>query len=361
MACTTFGATSDTASTTDQDTTIASPTTTAAPPDPGVVWRERPRAYPTPAGWTHVEGILDDGVSAAMHGYGVNLTWCAVPLDFGTAAPLCAGSNSITYSASLPKVAMGVAAVEAFAGDLDHVVSDYTAYAAHAAALQVSIDSELGNDTPAEVVSRAENAAERQTPTTVGDLVYAMIKFSDNEAYNRLVDLIAKQPVTETGTTFQYVNSLTARVDPQLAEDFHIGNYMNKVVGGDWNHLTAAGASRYLAAVVAAADGDVPASQLDTVRPGQLTTPRAARTVLEAMYDQTRTTKIPADLPESTVANKTGETSTVSHDMAVIGTQSGRIVLVAVSSRSAAAYPPDAEMGTTARDVVSALGGPQRL
>ena len=345
----------------DTATETAAPSTPAAPSDPGTVWKENPKSQPTPAAWSSIKDILDDGVTTATQDYGADLSWCAIALDIKDTPQVCVGSDRTSYSASLPKVAIGVAAVEAFDGDLDEEVSGYSPYADHAAGLQVSVDEAMGRTTPAEVIERAEEAEAEETPTTVGDLIYSAIKFSDNDAYNELVDLISERPVTKNRTTFAYINSISERIDADLAENFHVGNYMNFIVGSDWNHLTASGASEYLAALVAAADGDVADDKLDTVRPGQLTTPRAARTVLEAMYDQTRTTKIPADLPSSAVANKTGETDTESHDMAVLGTKSGRIALVAVSTFPSGAYPPDEEMGATARKVVQALGGPERL
>lgn len=359
---------------TDTTPEAAPPTATSQTPaepeaDPGgPVWRLAPQQVAAPAGWKKVAGMLEDAV-AESSGQGVTITWCAIAIDLEGSPQVCAGQDQMAYSASLPKVAMGIAAIEAFDGKLDKQMMDYTPWADRAAALEVSVEEAMGQTPAPQVAKRAETSQKKQTKTTLGDLVYAAIKFSDNDAYNQLVDLVAETPaaqsagrktgVSGSSATFAYVNSIAAR--KQLDEGFHVGNYMNVIVGGDWNHLTASGTADYLAAIVSAADGEVADGDLDTRPSGAITTPRAARFVLESMYDQYRTTKIPAELPADTVANKTGETDTESHDMAVLGTESGRLVLVAVSTFWAGAYPPDAEMGPLAEQVVAALGGPASL
>lgn len=343
---------------------------TAAPDvDPGgPVWRTHPEQVAAPAGWKKVPGMLEDAVAESAAG-GVSITWCAIAVDVIDTPRVCTGQDTMAYSASLPKVAMGIAAIEAFDGEVDEEVLDYTPWADRAAALEVAVDEAMGDTVSPQVARRAEKAQDEQTPTTLGDLVYAAIRFSDNDAYNQLVDLVAETPAAQAAgkkagasgafATFALVNSIAAREG--LDEDFHVGNYMNMIVGGDWNHLTASATADYLAAVVTAADGQVADDALDRRADGAITTPRAARFVLESMHDQYRTTKIPADLPEDAVANKTGETDTESHDMAVIGTESGRLVLVAVSTFWAGAYPPDEEMGPLAEQIVEALGGPVAL
>ena len=160
-------------------------------------------------------------------------------------------------------------------------------------------------------------------------------------------------------TAFEYVDAITARVG--IDEDFHVGAYFNVPESGDWNHITASSATDYLSALVKAADGEVTDENLNERAPEALATPKTARAVLSAMAQQFRSTKIPGELPAGTFANKTGETDTESHDLAVVGTKSGRYVLTAVSSFYSGANPPDEQLAETAKDVVDALGGSERL
>src|SRR5699024_5330355 len=112
---------------------------------------------------------------------------------------------------------------------------------------------------------------------------------------------------------FTAINTVTARVG--LDDDFHSGNYYTEdhwYLSADESSLDAASAARYLTELVRAADDD-----RSTGRP-LLTDPRIARYVLDAMLVKERNHKIPGELLAGTAANMTGETDTVSHDLAVV-------------------------------------------
>src|SRR5699024_6447318 len=82
-----------------------------------------------------------------------------------------------------------------------------------------------------------------------------------------------------------------------------------------------------------------------------LTDPGIARYVLDAMLEQERTDKIPGELPAGTAANKTGETDTVSHDLAVVNTAQGRLVVAMVSSADGLGGGPDEVVAEAAAEV----------
>lgn len=76
------------------------------------------------------------------------------------------------------------------------------------------------------------------------------------------------------------------------------------------------------------------------------------------MLEQERTDKIPGELPAGTAANKTGETDTVSHDLAVVNTAQGRLVVAMVSSADGLGGGPDEVVAEAAAEVVDLFGGP---
>lgn len=339
------------------------------------VWSEDAEKFdaPSSAELKEIDGLLSDSVDDAA-AQGVTLTWCLRSIDAKKPVEECVGDDETTFAASIPKLAAAVAAIEAYEGNLDEVVIDeYTPWSAGNAGLRASYDESMGEDADAAVTSAAEAAQEDDTPTTLGDLVAASIAYSDNDAVNELIDVIPDGPAfgeveattsasasePSDMTAFEYIDAITARLG--IEEDFHVGAYFNEPESGDWNHITASSAAEYLTALVAAADGEVTDENLNEVAPDALTTPKTARVVLSAMAQQFRSTKIPGELPTGTFANKTGETDTESHDLAVVGTKSGRYVLSAVSSFYAGANPPDEQLTETAKDVVGVLGGSERL
>src|SRR5699024_1803082 len=78
----------------------------------------------------------------------------------------------------------------------------------------------------------------------------------------------------------------------------------------------------------------------------------------DAMLEQGRTDKIPGELPAGTAANKSGETDTVSHDLAVVNTAQGRRVVAMVSSADGLGGGPDEGVAEAAAEVVGLCGGP---
>ena len=338
------------------------------------VWETDPESSDAPpkADLKEIDELLSDSVDEASAS-GITLTWCLRSLDVEKPVEECVGDDETTFAASIPKIAVAVAALEAYEGELDEVViDDYTPWSAGNAGLRASYDEAMGEEADDAVTSAAEAAQEDEEPTTLGDLVAASIAYSDNDAVNELIDVMSDGPAfgevdegenasssASSMTSFEYVDEITDRIG--LAEDFHVGAYFNEPESGDWNHITSSAAADYLAALVGVADGDSAGEDLHKVDDGALTSPKIARTVLSAMAQQFRSTKIPGELPTGTFANKTGETDTESHDLAVVGTKSGRYVLSAVSSFYSGATPPDEQLAETAKEVVDVLGGPERL
>ena len=338
------------------------------------VWSDDAEQFdaPSSADLKEIDELLSDSVDDAA-AQGVTLTWCLRSLDTKKPVDECVGDDETTFAASIPKLAAAVAAIEAYEGNLDEVVIDeYTPWSAGNAGLRASYDESMGEEADDAVTLAAEAAQEDDEPTTLGDLVAASIAYSDNDAVNELIDVIPDGPAfgdveadassasaASDMTAFEYIDAITARLG--IEEDFHVGAYFNQPESGDWNHITSSSAAEYLSALVAAADGEVTDENLNEVAPDALTTPKTARAVLSAMAQQFRSTKIPGELPAGTFANKTGETDTESHDLAVVGTKSGRFVLSAVSSFYAGANPPDEQLAETAKEVVGVLGGSERL
>lgn len=341
---------------------------------------------------------IDELFSAAVEdsaANGVTLTWCLQSLDTKEPVSECVGDDETTFAASIPKLAVTVAAIEAYEGELDTEIIDYyTPWSAGNAGLRAQYDEAMGREADEDVSEAADEAQANDTPTTLGDLVAASISYSDNDAVNELIDAMADGPAfgktdanadadatngkgasedededpgmgedagddASTMTSFEYIDALTDRIG--IAEEFHVGAYFNQLESGDWNHITASTAAEYLHALVTAADSEATGETLNEVAPDALTSPKVARTVLSAMAQQFRSTKIPGDLPTGTYANKTGETDTESHDLAVVGTKNGRYVLSAVSNFPEGTTAPDEQLAETAKDVVGVLGGSERL
>lgn len=286
----------------------------ARKPDGRVEIRSDWTPMPLPPGWSRVRPILASAVDQAAD-LGLDLTYCVQAVDAEDERHVCAGSGDEMYAASVTKIAYAVGALEAWGGDPDAKI--------------------LYGD-------------------TVGEVVDDAITVSDNDAADRLVRLAALGPDAVRDDPFDAINAISARVG--LDDAFHSGNYYTLGYwSADWSHLTAEGAMRYVTELVRAADGRAEAG----TRP--LTTPRVARYVLDAMYRQERTTKIPRELPAGSTANKTGETDTVSHDVGVVNTASGRYSVVAISTASGLFAGPEDIVAETTAAVVRALGGGARF
>lgn len=274
--------------------------------DPGRVVR------PVPPGWGEVGPLLEGAVSGAAEG-GFGLAECVVAIDAPDEPVACAGDDQPRYAASVIKLAYAVAALEAWNADLD-----------------------------------AETPYGR-----LGDLLEAAITVSDNEAANTLYDLSVEGPAApDTSDPLEAINAITDRVG--LAAEFHTGGAFRYEWTGDMSTVTAGGSARYLAELVRAADGRAPREQA-------LTSPEVARLVLGAMTRQQRLWKLPAELLEGSTANKTGETDSESHDIAVINTASGRYAVAVVGTALSEVDTPDDVIAGLGRDVVGALGGAARF
>ena len=282
-------------------------------PDGHVHLDEAGGPHRLPAGWADVPAVLTGAVDAAGDD-GLDLSLCVRAIDSPTAPMRCAGGVERAYAASVTKLAYAVGALEAWEGDAE---------------------------------------AEAPLGATVGDLVDQAISVSDNEAADLLALLSASGPGALDADPFTAINTVTARVG--LDDDFHSGNYYTEdhwYLSADESSLDAASAARYLTELVRAADDD-----RSTGRP-LLTDPGIARYVLDAMLEQERTDKIPGELPAGTAANKTGETDTVSHDLAVVNTAQGRLVVAMVSSADGLGGGPDEVVAEAAAEVVDLFGGP---
>ncbi|MCT1710931.1 class A beta-lactamase-related serine hydrolase [Dietzia cinnamea] len=274
----------------------------------GHVWDPGRVERPLPARWAEVRPLLDRAVAdAAAEGH--EIAACVLAIDSPDERLVCAGDDEPRYAASVIKVAFAVGALEAWEDDLD-----------------------------------------ARTPYgKLGDLLDAALTVSDNDAANLLYDLSATGPdAAATDDPVTALNAIADRVG--LSEQFHTGGAFRFGWTGDWSRVSARGSVEYLTELVRAADGRAP-------RGTALTSPAVARTVLDTMLRQERRWKLPGLLPEGTAANKTGETDTESHDIAVVNTASGRYAIAVIGSASSMAAGPDEVMTHLGSDVVAALGG----
>lgn len=282
-----------------------------AVPD-GLVWDTAHTARPLPAGWAKVQALLTETVGQARD-EGHELAACVLAIDSADERIVCAGDDEPRYAASVIKVAYAVGALEAWGGD-------------------------PGAETPY---------------GRLGDLLEDAITVSDNEAANLLYDLSVEGPTAPgTDDPITALNTIADRVD--LAEEFHTGGAFRYEWTGDWSRVSARGGVNYLNELVRAAD--------DRGTPGErLTSPTVARQVLALMLEQDRNWKLPDKLRAGSVANKTGETDTESHDIAVVNTASGRYAIAVIGSANGMYSTPDHLMSDLGSDVVEALGGAVRF
>lgn len=284
----------------------------AAPPPDGRVENPDWSARSLPPGWTQVGPLIANAVADARDG-GHELAVCVLAIDSPDERRACSGDDEPRYAASVIKVAYAIGALEAWGGD-----------------------------------ARAE--------TPFGDLdelLEQAITVSDNDAANLLYALTVEGPTApDTGTPITALNAIADRVG--LAEEFHTGGAFDYAWTGDWSRVSARGSVEYLTELVRAADGRGPEGR-------SLTTPKVAREVLDLMLQQERQWKLPNRLPAGTTANKTGETETESHDIAVINTESGRYAIAVIGSASGIFSSSDAVIADLGYDVVRALGGAARF
>lgn len=270
---------------------------------------------PVPSGWDQVRPLLSDAVADAGRD-GHQLAACVLAIDAPVERVVCAGDDEPRYAASVIKLAYAVAALEAWDTDPDSDTAD-TPYG------------------------------------PLDELLEQAISVSDNEAANLLYDLSVEGPeAPDTDDPLEAINAVTDRVG--LADEFHTGGAFRWEWTGDMSTVTARGSVDYLAELVRAADGRAPRGEA-------LTSPAVARIVLEAMAEQERLWKLPGHLPEGSTANKTGETDTESHDIAVVNTTTGRYAVAVISTATGLYSNPDEVIAGLGRDVVEALGGAARF
>lgn len=282
-----------------------------AVPD-GLVEDTSHRVRRLPVGWSEVPSLLSGAVREAQS-EGHELAVCVLAIDSADERMACAGDDEPRYAASVIKVAYAVGALEAWRGD-----------------------------------------PTAETPYgTLGDVLTDAITVSDNEAANLLYDLSVEGPTAPaTDAPITALNTIADRVD--LAEEFHTGGAFRYEWTGDWSRVSARGSVRYLNELVRAADG--------RGAPGdRLTSPAVARHVLALMLEQERNWKLPDRLPAGSAANKTGETDTESHDIAVVNTASGRYAIAVIGSANGMYSTPDHLMSDLGSDLVEALGGAVRF
>ncbi|WP_216693681.1 serine hydrolase [Dietzia psychralcaliphila] len=267
---------------------------------------------PVPSGWREVGPLLSGAVAdAGLSGH--QLAACVLAIDAPDERVVCAGDDEPRYAASVIKVAYAVAALEAW-------------------------DADPAAETPY---------------GPLDELLEQAVSVSDNEAANLLYDLSVRGPeAPDTEDPIEAINDVADRVD--LADEFHTGGTFRWEWTGDWSRVSARGSVGYLTELVRAADGRAPSSEA-------LTSPAVARTVLDLMLGQERLWKLPAHLPEGSSANKTGETDTTDHDIAVINTASGRYSIAVISTAAGTYGTQDEVISGLGRDVARALGGAVRF
>ena len=267
-------------------------------------------ARPLPDGWATIRPILSDSVRE-MNSGGNEVAACVLAIDAPDERMTCAGDDEPRYAASVIKIASAVGALEAWDGNTS-----------------------------------------AQTPYgRLGTILDDAIEVSDNEAANLLYDLSVDGPTApETDSSIEAINAIAARVG--LEDEFHTGGAFRYVWTGDMSVVTARGSVRYLNELVRAADGRAPEGEGEA-----LTSQKIAQQVLARMLRQERDWKLAADLPRGSIANKTGETDTESHDIAVVNTATGRYAIAVIGSVNGIFSPADDSMAALASDVVAALGG----
>lgn len=271
-------------------------------------------------GWAAVVDIVDDSVAQAR-ARGMALQLCVRAVDTRRGELYCAGEQTPVAAASTIKVPLAVAVLERFGYVLDHDVA--VGYGDMRGGSGTLVASGVGD-------------------YELGELLRRMIVVSDNSA---TVVLLRRLGSVEAA------NVPTARIDP--ASDFHVGNFAGALPrGASASTITAQSAAHYIYELLLCADE----------RPEcRLTTARAAQYLVSLMRQQEVRTKIGRDLPVGSYGSKTGDLSSVSHDIGFVDTSHGRMVFTAVSTAQGMGSP-DGIIATAAADVVAAIktGGDPR-
>lgn len=144
----------------------------------------------------------------------------------------------------------------------------------------------------------------------VSELEEKMITASDNTATNALIDAVGG---------FDEVNKVIA--DAGVEGGYKLANKMMAEPSGQSSQISAESARTFLDALFDASEND-----------GGVVAKDQASRIVDLMKQQNLRDKLPADIPEGDVANKTGETDEVSHDIGFVWPKSGEPVSVAVTS-----------------------------
>ncbi|MDO4306556.1 MAG: serine hydrolase [Eubacteriales bacterium] len=139
--------------------------------------------------------------------------------------------------------------------------------------------------------------------STVKSLLKSMITVSDNESYNQLVRMNSPSGNFVSGA---------AVVNSYLKKNGYTKTGCHSTLHPSSSYFTSDGSSN----TSSAKDCGV---LLEKIYKGTCVSSKYSKEMLDLLLGQTRRWKIPSSLPAGTkVANKTGETSTVQHDMAIV-------------------------------------------
>lgn len=167
----------------------------------------------------------------------------------------------------------------------------------------------------------------------VSELMTKMITISDNTATNALI--------REVGG-FDPVNEVIQKAGITSKSDYHLGNFMMADAAERDSHITANGAATYLTKLCQAAN-----------KPGGFVSPETAAGVLALMGGQTVKTKLGAGF--ETIADKTGEGDTVSHDIGIVGSGSRWYVIAATATFSGDIGAANAQIASLSNELAPLL------
>ena len=157
----------------------------------------------------------------------------------------------------------------------------------------------------------------------VKELLTDMITVSDNEACNQLIRYNSKSRSFLDGTrTINRYLSANKYTETGCHHSLHPA--ASSYVGDGMSNVSSAKDCGLL---------------LERIYNGTCVSPRYSRTMLNLLLKQTRRWKIPSGLPSGVkVANKTGETSSVDHDMAIVFGKKTDYVLCVFSRTGSEGY-----------------------
>lgn len=159
--------------------------------------------------------------------------------------------------------------------------------------------------------------------STVKSLLKEMITVSDNEAYNQLVRL--------NSPSRNFVKGASV-VNSYLKKNGYTNTGCHSTLHPSSSYFTSDGQSN----TSSAKDCGL---LLERIYKGTCVSSQYSKEMLNLLLGQTRRWKIPSSLPAGTkVANKTGETSTVQHDMAIVYSPKATYVICVFSSNVSEYY-----------------------